>query len=270
MAALGWQDERNIRFHLVHTEGSNEGLPALISRLVAENIRAIVATGDPAIAAAQRGAPAVPIIGITDDMAGSGLVASMAKPGGNTTGVSILASELDVKRLELLHELVPGASRIGILADPTTISTRNAVAEAARRRGLDPVVATAASREEVDRALDLLLEAHVGAVNVLASPILFGHHPVMIERLNGAHIPAIYQWPERVAEGAFAGYGPRFEDASRLLAPLLDRILRGTKAADLPVMQPSRFNLAVNRRTAKAIGIAIPQSLLLRADEVIE
>ena len=107
-------------------------------------------------------------------------------------------------------------------------------------------------------------------MNVLASPILFGHHRLVIERLNGAGVPSIYQWPERVAEGAFAGYGPRFENASRLLAPLLDRVLRGTKPADLPVVQPTRFDLAINLRTAKTLAITVPQPLLLRADEVIE
>ena len=270
MHTLGWEDGRNIRFHFVRTEGTNEGLPALVDSLVSEKVAAIVATGDPAIAAAQRVAPALPIVGITDDMVGSRLVGSMARPGGNTTGVSILASELDVKRLGLLHELVPGAARIGILADPTTISTRNAVEQAAKRLALEPVLATAANREEVERALDLLLGARVGAVNVLASPILFGHHPVMIERLNGARVPAIYQWPERVAEGAFAAYGPRFEHASRLLAPTLDRVLRGAKPADLPVVQPTRFELAVNLRTAKALGLTIPQPILARADEMIE
>ena len=153
MARLGWQDGHNIWFHFLRTEGSNEGLPALVSQLLAEDVTAVVATGDPAIVAAQGGAPNLPIIGITDDMSGSGLVASMAKPGGNTSGVSILASELDEKRLELLHELVPRASRIGILADPTTILTRHAVEGSARQRGLDPIVVTAANREEVELAL---------------------------------------------------------------------------------------------------------------------
>jgi putative ABC transport system substrate-binding protein len=270
MRALGWEDGRNIQYHFVRTEGTNEGLPELVRRLVAEKVTAIVATGDPAITAAQHGAAALATVGITDDMAGSGLVASMVEPGGNTTGVSILASELDVKRLGLLHELVPDATRIGILADPTTISTLKAVEQAAESLRLEPVVATAADREAVERALELLLGADVGAVNVLASPILFGHHPIMIERLNQARVPAIYQWPERVAEGAFAGYGPRFEHASRLLAPLLDRVLRGSKPADLPIVQPTRFALAINLRTAKALGLTIPYQILLRADELIE
>jgi hypothetical protein len=116
--------------------------------------------------------------------------------------------------------------------EPTTISTRNMVEQSAKRFGLGPVIAAAGNREEVEQALDLLLGAHVEAVNVLASPILFGHHPVMIERLNDARVPAIYQWPERVAEGAFASYGPRFEHSSRLLAPLLDRVCA---ASNLPI-----------------------------------
>jgi putative ABC transport system substrate-binding protein len=138
LAALGWQAEHNLRLLSRVSAGTNEALPALAADLIAQNVDLIIAAGDQAVIAAQRASAAIPIVGICDDMVGSHLVASMARPGGNTTGISILASELDVKRLQLLHELVPQAARIGILADPTTISTRpqlEATARASSRIG---------------------------------------------------------------------------------------------------------------------------------------
>jgi len=270
MKMLGWEEGRNFRLHFLWTEGENKALSALVEELLASQPAAIVAAGDPVIAAVQRGAPMVPIIGITDDMAGSRLVASMPRPGGNTTGISILASELDVKRLELLHALVPQAIRIGIVADPTTISTRAALEEAATSLRLRLVAFNATNRAEVERALDGLAGAGVGAVNVLASPILFAHHQLMIQNFNAERLPAMFQWPERAAKGALAGYGPSFVRTFTQLAPILDKVLRNGRPADIPVEQPTKFELAINLRTAKALGLTVPPSILGRADEVIE
>jgi putative ABC transport system substrate-binding protein len=166
MKAIGWDEGRNIRFLFVWTEGRSERAPTLASELVAQNVDLIIAFGDPAIHAVQRATQSIPIVAMTDDMIGSGLAASMARPGGNTTGVSILASELDVKRLEILHEFVPQARRIAVLIDTTTISTRPQLSSAAR----DPFEAQ--SPDEVSRALDAIAAAKVEAVNVLASPLL--------------------------------------------------------------------------------------------------
>jgi len=137
MRVIGWEDGRNVRFLFVWTEGQNERAPALAGELVDQKVDLIVAFGDPAIRAAQRATAAIPIVAMTDDMVGSGLAASLARPGGNTTGVSILSSELDVKRLELLHEFVPQARRIAVLADTTTMSTRTQLASAARDLGVE-------------------------------------------------------------------------------------------------------------------------------------
>jgi len=270
MKTLGWEEGRNFRLNFLWAEGENKSLPALVEELLASHPAVIVAAGDPAITAVQRGAARVPIVGITDDMAGSRLIASMPRPGGNTTGISILASELDVKRLELLHALVPRAERIGILADPSTISTRAALDEAAAGLHLQLVSLNATDRGGVERALDALASAGVDAVNVLASPILFAHHHLMIERLNGAGLPAIFQWPERAAAGALAGYGPSFVRTFSQLTPIVDKVLRGAKPADIPVEQPTKFELAINLKTAKTLGLTIPPSILARADEVIE
>jgi ABC-type uncharacterized transport system substrate-binding protein len=179
MRAIGWEDGRNVRF-LFWAEGRNERAPALAEELVVQNVDLIITFGDPAIRAAQRATQAIPIVGMTDDMVGSGLAASMARPGGNTTGVSILAPELDVKRLEILHEFVPQARRIAVLADPSTISTRAQLTNAARDLGVELVVFEALNPAEIGRPLDAIAVAKVEAVNVLASTWLCPA-PYMIE-----------------------------------------------------------------------------------------
>jgi putative ABC transport system substrate-binding protein len=270
MKAIGWEDGRNVRFLFLWTEGLAERAPALAGELVAQNVDLIVTFGDPATRAAQRATAAIPIVAMTDDMVGSGLVASLARPGGNTTGVSILASELDVKRLEVLHEFVPQARRIAILADTTTISTRAQLASAARDLHVEPVWFEAGSPEELSRALDALTAAKVDAVNVLASPLLNFWRFQIIDRMRDARLPAVYQWPESVEDGGLLVYGPRNLLCYRHVVSLVDKVLRGAKPADLPIEQPTKFELAVNLKTAGAIGMTIPPTLLLRADVVIE
>jgi putative tryptophan/tyrosine transport system substrate-binding protein len=270
MKAIGWEDGRNVRFLFVWTDGLSERAPALAGELVAQNVDLIVTFGDPATRATQHATAAIPIVAMTDDMVGSGLVASLARPGGNTTGVSILASELDVKRLEVLHEFVPQARRIAILADTTTISTRAQLASAARDLHVEPVWFEAGSPEELSRALDALTAAKVDAVNVLASPLLNFWRLQIIDWMRDARLAAVYQWPESVEDGGLLAYGPRNLLCYRHVVSLVDKVLRGAKPADLPIEQPTKFELAVNLKTAGAIGMTIPPTLLLRADEVIE
>ena len=207
---------------------------------------------------------------MADDMVGSGLAASMARPGGNTTGVSILSPELDVKRLEILHEFVPQARRIAVLADTTTISTRTQLASAARDLGVQLLVFEIQNSAEIGGTLDAIARARVDAVNVLASPLLNATRQLIIERTRNARLPAIYQFPETAEEGGLLSYGPRILLCYRHVVSLVDKVLRGTKPADLPIEQPSKFELAVNLKTAIDIGMTIPPTLLLRADEVIE
>jgi ABC-type uncharacterized transport system substrate-binding protein len=270
LQALGWEPERDFRLLVRWSNGANQELPRLAAELAAHPVELLVAAGDQAVIAAQRATRAIPIVGICDDMVGSKLVASMARPGGNTTGISILASELNVKRLELLHEIVPRASRIGVLADPTTIATGPQLESAARALDIALVTARAAEGEEVGRALGELAGAEVGAVNVLASPILDEQRGSIIEQLNRARLPAIFQWPESAEAGGLAGYGPRLGGVIRAAVQIADKILRGVPPADIPVQQPTAFELAINAHTAKALGLTVPQSLLARANEVIE
>ena len=269
MSELGWEDGRNFQLVILFADERGDRLPVLVGELVGRPIDVIVEFGDPAIQAAQRATRTIPIVGMADDLVGSGLVVSMARPGGNTTGVSILASELDVKRLEMLHEFAPKARRLGVLVDPTTVSTRSQLENAAPALGVELVMFQAQNRDEIARALDAMPKARVGAVNVLASPILNGSRQIIIERLRQARLPVIYQWPETAEEGGFLAYGPRLSLAYRHVAGLVDKILRGARPADLPIEQPSRFELVVNLKTAKPLGLAIPKALLLRADQVI-
>jgi putative ABC transport system substrate-binding protein len=270
MKAAGWEDGRNIRFLFVWTEGQSELAPALAGELVAQNVDLIVTFGDPGIRAAQRATSAIPIVGMTDDMVGSALAASMAHPGSNTTGVSILASELDVKRLEILQEYVPHARRIAVLADPTTISTRPQLINGARDLGVELLWFEARGLDELGRALDAITMAKVEAVNVLASPVLYTFHRPITDRMRDARLPAIFQWPEIAEDGGLLAYGPRILLCYRHVVSLVDKVLHGAKPADLPIEQPTKFELAVNLKTAGAIGLTIPPTLLLRADKVIE
>jgi putative tryptophan/tyrosine transport system substrate-binding protein len=270
MKAIGWEEGRNIRFLFAWMEGRNERAPLLAGDFVAQNVDLIVTFGDPAIRAAQRATQSIPIVGMTDDMVGSGLVASLARPGGNTTGVSILAPELNVKRLELLHEFVPQARRIAVLADPSTISTHAQLTSAARDLGVELVLFEVQNPAQIGGPLDAIAAAKVEAVNVLASPQLYGARYLIIERLRNARLPAIYQFPEAAEEGGLLSYGPRLLLCFRHVVSLVDKVLRGAKPADLPIEQPSKFELVVNLKTASALDMTISPALLLRADEVIE
>ena len=269
-AAFGWASGRDYRLLRRTSDSSNEALPSLAAELAAKKPDVILAAGDRAVIAAQRVTTTIPIVGIVDDMVGSGLVASMARPDGNTTGISILASELDVKRLQLLHEIVPQSSRVGVLADPTTVAADPQLASAAAALGIELVTRRGSDAASVAHAVEELVEAKVAGVNVRASPILDDQRAAIIERLNRARLPAIFQWPEAAETGGLAGYGPRLSAAIRDMIQITDRILRGARPADIPVQQPTKFELAINLKTARALGMTIPQSLLARADELIE
>jgi putative ABC transport system substrate-binding protein len=273
MAALGWDDGRNVRFEVRWGEGRNELVAAHIAELVARPVDVLVTFGNFATAAAQHATTRIAIVGMNDDMVGNGLVESWARPGGNTTGVSILGAQLDVKRLELLHELVPRVRRIGVLADPTATAAslhQPELIDAARRLGVEPVVFLAQNRDELARALDALPAANVGAVNVLASPILNAQRALLIERLRQARLPAIYEWPETAEEGGLLGYGARLTLVYRHVAVIVDKVLRGARPADLPIEQPTQFTFVVNLKAARALGLTVPSVLLERADKVIE
>jgi len=231
----------------------------------------IFATGPEAARATQRATTSIAIVAMANDLVASGLVASMPHPEGNTTGVAIFAFQLDVKRLELLHEALPEARRIGILADREQVPIISALNAAARDFGIEISHFTARSQEEIIHAIDAMRATAVDAVNVLASPILYPFFvPLIIDRLRLSRLPGMLQWPEGAEAGGLIAYGPRLDEAFRQCARQVAKLLRGAKVADVPVEQPTRFELVINARTARTLGITIPPTLLARADQVIE
>jgi putative ABC transport system substrate-binding protein len=248
----------------------------LISQYAAELVRAqpdvLFVGGGDAIRAVQHATQAIPILGLTDDMVGEGLVDSLARPNGNTTGFSIFATELDGKRQEILVEAVPGLRRMAALADTnnTTGVKLSALKEAARARNIELSIYRVAKGEDIAAAIDVAKTSGAAALNVLASPMLDANHQLVIDRVAALRLPAIHQWPELAEEGGFAAYGPRFFDIRGFQARQVAQLFHGTKVADIPVEQPTKFELVINLKTAKTMGVTVPEALLARADKVIE
>jgi putative tryptophan/tyrosine transport system substrate-binding protein len=227
--------------------------------------------GNRAVQAANR---TFPHVAISEDMVGDGLVASLARPGGNTTGISILSPELDGKRQELLIEATPGLRNVAVLADSNATAPRHLekLQDAARARNIALSIFAVAKPEEIGPAMDKAKASGAQALNVLASPLLgnYSNGLFVIERAAALRLPTIHQWPDMAEDGGFAAYGPRMTEIFRQEARMIVKVLRGAKPIDIPVEQPTRFELVINLRTAKAIGHEVPANLMLRADEVIE
>jgi putative tryptophan/tyrosine transport system substrate-binding protein len=242
--------------------------------VVKAQVDLITCAGEPAIRAAQQATKSIPIFAVANDMVRSGFVASLAKPGGNTTGVSILATELDGKRQEMLLEVVPGVRRMAALADAnddTLPQQLQALQDAARARGVELSIYRVAKAEEIAGAIDAAKASGATALNVLASALLNNNRQIILPRVAALGLPAIFQFPVVAEEGGLIGYGSSLEQIYRDIgARQLVKLLRGVKPAEIPVEQPTRFELVVNLKTAKTLGLAIPESFLLRADKVIE
>jgi putative ABC transport system substrate-binding protein len=269
MKALGWNEGRNINYRFVWADGQTGQIPALVQELVDQKVDLLITFGKLSADAVERTGTTIPAVSVADDMIASGMASDLRRMRlDNMTGVSILATELDLKRLELLHEFVPHAKRIGILVDPNATPRLPALKNAAATMGVQPVFVDARSRDEVAHALDAM--TGVDAVNVLASPALYTARDLMFPRFEQARLPAIYQWPEAAEEGGFLAYGPRQLLVFRHAAILADKLLHGARPTDLPIEQPSRFELVLNLKTATGLGLTFSPQLLLRADEVIE
>jgi putative tryptophan/tyrosine transport system substrate-binding protein len=261
-------------------DGGGIGIPyprfADVAREMAKNKVEVlvVGGGSPPIRSVQAVAPGIPIIGVADDMVAAGLARSLAHPGGNITGVSLFAPELDAKRQELLIELLPGVRRMAALADPRVQSAQQlqALQEAARARGVELSIHPVTSADAIVPAIDTAKTAGAGGLNVLAASVLgsTSTSKTIIAHTKALRLPAIHQWPNYVEElGALIAYGPPQTEIYRQVARMVVKVLRGAKPADLPVEQPTTFELAINLETAKAIGLTVPMNLLSRADKVI-
>lgn len=271
MKTLGWNDGQTIRIEARYANWDNERLPALARDLVLASPRVIFTHSIPALRAAQAATASVPIIGLSADMVAEGLVASLSAPGGNITGVTTIQRALDAKRLEILHEVVPGAERFGYLVPKSIPSEHVAVVErAARARNISLVVVAVAGVDEIENAIDRLASARVGGFIVQNSALLSREAGRIADGALRHRLPVISESPLFGQSGGLLQYGADIPAMFEQVAVLADKILRGARPAELPIEQPTRFQLIVNLRTAQKIGIAVPQSLLLRADSVIE
>jgi putative ABC transport system substrate-binding protein len=269
----GFADGQNLMVEAHTFDLRVDQLDERASAVVKAKVDAIVASGDPAVRAAQQATKTIPIVGVADDMLKSGFVTSLAKPEGNVTGVSILATELDGKRQEILLEVVPGIRRMATLADAngTLPQQLEALQGAARSRGVELSVYRVAKPEEIAGAIDAAKASGATALNVLASAFLFSNRQTIMRRAAELGLPAAYQFPVMAEEGGLIGYGSRLEQIYQdIISRQVARVLRGAKTADIPVEQPTKFELVVNLKTAKSLGLTIPESFLLLADEVIE
>jgi putative ABC transport system substrate-binding protein len=271
---IGYVEGGNITIERRFGAGRPERLDQLVADLAHLRIDIIVATGPPEILAARRAMPTTPIVMmVVPDPVGQGFVASLARPGGNVTGLSTLAPELYAKRLELLKEAIPAVTRVGLLLNPATSHSAAAETEmttAARLLGVQIHGLVLRNPQDLDRAFLAIPRERLQAVFVVTDPISFSQRARIADFATKSHLPTMYEWRDYVEAGGLMAYGPSVADLSRRAATYVDKILKGAKPADLPVEQPTKFELVINLKTAKALGLTIPQSILLRADQVIE
>ena len=274
LSEAGYVEGQNLAIEYRWAEGHYDRLPALAADLVDRKVDLIMASSPPSALAAKSATSTIPIVFRSGaDPVGDGLIASLAHPGGNLTGVSFIADELTAKRLALLSELVPRAGVIALLMNPNNATAERVirdVQEAARTNGLQLHVLKASSEREIDSAFASLVQLHVDALVVGADPFLSTRREQLVTLASRHAVPAIYAWREFAAIGGLISYGSSLTAAFRLVGAYAGKILKGTKPADLPVEQPTKYELVINLKTAKALGITVPPTLLASADEVIE
>jgi ABC-type uncharacterized transport system substrate-binding protein len=271
---LGWIEGKNVVIVSRTANLRSERLPEIVAELVQLKVDVMVVLSAEAALAAKRGTGVIPIVAVDPaDAVAIGLVASLARPGGNVTGLSYLGTELAAKQMELLKEAVPSLSRVAILtnpANPTHVPRLRAAAATAQKLGVRSESVEARTPGELEKAFAEMARLRAGGVLVVTDP-MFSSVRDRLARLSSKNgLPAMYGFRTHVDAGGLMSYGVDFDDLFRRAASYVDKVLKGAKPADLPVEQPSKFELIINLKTAKALGLTIPQSLLLRADEVIQ
>jgi putative tryptophan/tyrosine transport system substrate-binding protein len=273
---LGYVEGRNVVIEYREAEGKPERLPALAAELVALKVDVLVAQPTVAALAAKQATRTLPIVFPVAEAVMSGLVTSLARPGGNITGLTVLAPEMVAKGLELLKQAVPGVSRVAVLWHPGAFPERMAkdmrkeVEVAARVLGVRLQFLATRGPDDFDRAFSEMIRARAGALTVLGGSMFVSERRRLVDLAAKNRLPAVYTSRESVDAGGLMAYGPSVPDLFRRAATYVDKILKGAKPGDLPVEQPTKFELVINLKTAKALGLTIPASLLQRADQVIE
>lgn len=274
LRVLGYVRDQNVVFECRSSGGRNERLDALAADLVQRKPAVIVTGGAPAALAAKRATSTIPIVSLyTADPVGIGLVKSLSRPGGNVTGISALAADYAAKALELLKLAVPRVARVGVIGDdtnPTTAMYRSSLEAAGNQLGIKLEYALLHDRGDLEGALTLLRTRDVDAFFVMNQPMTWHWRREIVAEIADHRLPAIYGAPEAVEAGGLLAYATSIPDVFRRGARIVDLILRGIRPADIPVEQPVTFVFAVNLKTARALGLTIPPSVLLRADRVIE
>ena len=271
---FGYIEGQNVAFEARGADGRNERLPGLATELLRLDVDVIVTIGTPAAVAAKQATSTLPIVtAVVADPVGAGLIASLARPGGNVTGIADLDEELTGKRLELLKEIVPGLSRVAVMWKAGNPAHETALREAevaARSSGLQLKHREVRAASEFQTAFALMTKEHVGALVLLADSMFATYRTQLVNLSAKNRMPAIFWRREFVEAGGLMSYGTIYPELYRRAADYVAKILKGAKPADLPVEQPTQFELVINLKTARALGLTIPQTLLQRADQVIE
>jgi putative tryptophan/tyrosine transport system substrate-binding protein len=274
LSETGYIEGQNLTIEYRWAEGRYDELPALAADLVGRKVDVIAAFGMPSVLSAKSATSTIPIVFfIATDPVGLGLVASLARPGANLTGFSHISAELMPKRLELLFELVPQARVIALLVNPNNANAdgiMREMQEAARAKGLELPILKAGTESEIGAAFATLVQLQAGALVVSTDPFFFSRRDQLVALASRHAVPAIYEWREFPAAGGLISYGTSLTAVDRQVGVYAGRILKGAKPADLPVQQPTKFELVVNLKTAQALGLTVPPSMLDLADEVIE
>jgi putative ABC transport system substrate-binding protein len=269
---LGYVEGQTMVIEYRWAEGRTTRLSDLSAELVRLKVDVIVTTGTPGALAARQTTSTIPIVvPVMIDPVGAGVVASLARPGGNITGLSLMSPEIGVKRMELLKETFPGVSRVAVLRDPRVSRMDLPPTEAAARTlGVHLQILEVRDINDLETTLAAARRERAGALNILTSAFFYAHRARILEAVAKIRLPAIYPQREYVAAGGLMVYGPLVSDLFRRAAVYVDKIVKGTKPRDLPIEQPTRFEFVINMKTVKALGLTIPQSILVRADQVIE
>ena len=271
---LGYVEGRNVVIEYRWAEGKYERFPALIAELIALKVHVIVTAGTPATLAVKKATTSVPLVMIAvGDPVGTGIIATLARPGGNITGLTSISPELDGKRLELLREVVPKISHIAVLwnpASPLQVVAERGTQAAARVLGMKVLSLGVRTPEELENAFAVIARERPGALLVLADRLFLHHRARIMDFAAQNRLPGVHAYRELVEVGGLMSFGPSYEGMHRRAAYFVDRILKGAKPADLPVEAPTTFELVINLKTTKALGLTIPQSVFLRATEVIQ